>query len=44
MPAVGVFWVATEDHDFAEIARCVLPQADPEVDGLGDTWLSMLSS
>ena len=24
IPAVAVFWVATEDHDFAEIARCVL--------------------
>ena len=24
VPAVGVFWVATEDHDYREIARCVL--------------------
>ena len=24
IPAVGVFWVATEDHDFDEIASCTL--------------------
>ncbi len=28
--------MATEDHDFAEIASCVLPQGDPEICGLGD--------
>jgi bacillithiol biosynthesis cysteine-adding enzyme BshC len=25
VPAVAVFWVATEDHDFAEIARLAVP-------------------
>lgn len=27
VPAVAVFWVATEDHDFAEIARMAVPSA-----------------
>ncbi len=25
-PAVAVFWIATEDHDLAEVARCYLPR------------------
>ena len=35
VPAVGVFWVATEDHDYREIARCVLG-AEPESLEAGD--------
>jgi bacillithiol biosynthesis cysteine-adding enzyme BshC len=27
-PAVAVFWMATEDHDFAEVASAVFPAAD----------------
>ena len=36
IPAVAVFWVATEDHDFDEIARCTLRSGSgPRVLGLG---------
>ena len=30
-PAVAVFWMATEDHDYAEVAKAFLPQlSDPK--------------
>lgn len=36
-PAVAVFWVATEDHDWAEIARAALPTKEgAETLDLGD--------
>ena len=36
-PAVAVFWMATEDHDFAEVARTTVLGADgPETLTLGD--------
>ena len=36
-PAVGVFWVATEDHDFREVARAtVLTHEGPRSFDLGD--------
>ncbi len=36
-PAVAVFWVATEDHDFREVARAVFLTADgPQSFELGD--------
>jgi bacillithiol biosynthesis cysteine-adding enzyme BshC len=35
-PAVAVFWVATEDHDWAEISSAVIPGADgPKTFDLG---------
>lgn len=36
-PAVAVFWVATEDHDWAEVATATVPTPEgPRALGLGD--------
>jgi bacillithiol synthase len=36
-PAVAVFWIASDDHDFREIARAYLPVADEAV----EPWLRL---
>ena len=35
-PAVPLFWMASEDHDFAEVARAYFPSAGPDALTLGD--------
>ncbi len=42
-PAVAVFWVATEDHDFREVSRTVfLPPGGPKVWDLGEDRAPLL--
>ena len=36
MPAVPVFWMATEDHDFAEVNHCLLLDAQEQLLSLRD--------